>query len=167
MLSIYEYVGKDINRDMELTADVIVGNHRINFSLILQSNAEYEVYDTNTHTLGYFTYNARIKIILDNEGYDYIEVPEITKLNVPNLFTSANEMNSYIRMYNSLEAIDKYRISLKPKVEIININNFMLREFTVQEEIDVIHQNLLDLLKAREPGIWITTSEEKEVMIAV
>ena len=66
-----------------------------------------------------------------NEGYDYIEVPEITRLNVPNLFTSANEMNTYIRMYNSLEAIDKYRISLKPKVEIININNFMLREFTV------------------------------------
>jgi ATP-dependent 26S proteasome regulatory subunit len=31
----------------------------------------------------------------------------------------------------------------------------------------VFHQNLLDLLKAREPGIWITTSEEKEVMIAV
>lgn len=131
MLSIYEYVGKDINRDMELTADVIVGNHRINFNLILQSNAEYEVYDTNTHTLGYFTYNARIKNILDNEGYDYIEVPEIIRLNVPNLFTSANEMNTYIRMYNSLEAIDKYRISLKPKVEIININNFMLREFTV------------------------------------
>ena len=31
----------------------------------------------------------------------------------------------------------------------------------------MFHQNLLDLLKAREPGIWITTSEEKEVMIAV
>lgn len=31
----------------------------------------------------------------------------------------------------------------------------------------MFHHNLLDLLKAREPGIWITTSEEKEVMIAV
>lgn len=31
----------------------------------------------------------------------------------------------------------------------------------------MFHQNLLNLLKAREPGIWITTSEEKEVMIAV
>ena len=31
----------------------------------------------------------------------------------------------------------------------------------------MFYQNLLDLLKAREPGIWITTSEEKEVMIAI
>lgn len=31
----------------------------------------------------------------------------------------------------------------------------------------MFYQNLLDLLKAREPGIWIITSEEKEVMIAI
>ena len=31
----------------------------------------------------------------------------------------------------------------------------------------MFYQNLLDLLKAREPGIWITTSEEKEVMVAI
>lgn len=31
----------------------------------------------------------------------------------------------------------------------------------------MFYQNLLDLLRAREPGIWIVTSEEKEVMIAV
>lgn len=31
----------------------------------------------------------------------------------------------------------------------------------------MFYQNLLDLLKAREPGVWITTSEEKEVMIAI
>ena len=31
----------------------------------------------------------------------------------------------------------------------------------------MFYQDLLDLLKAREPGIWITTSEEKEVMLAI
>lgn len=31
----------------------------------------------------------------------------------------------------------------------------------------MFYQNLLDLLRAREPGIWITTSEEKEVMVAI
>lgn len=31
----------------------------------------------------------------------------------------------------------------------------------------MFYQNLLDLLKARESGIWIVTSEEKEVMIAI
>lgn len=31
----------------------------------------------------------------------------------------------------------------------------------------MFYQKLLDLLKAREPGIWITTSEEKEVMVAI
>lgn len=31
----------------------------------------------------------------------------------------------------------------------------------------MFYQELLDLLKAREPGIWITTSEEKEVMVSI
>lgn len=31
----------------------------------------------------------------------------------------------------------------------------------------MFYQNLLDLLRAREPGIWITTSEEKEVMVGI
>lgn len=31
----------------------------------------------------------------------------------------------------------------------------------------MFYQELLDLLKAREPGIWITTSEEKEVIVSI
>lgn len=31
----------------------------------------------------------------------------------------------------------------------------------------MFYQELLDLLKAREPGIWITTSEEKEVIVSL
>ena len=31
----------------------------------------------------------------------------------------------------------------------------------------MFYQELLDLLKAREPGIWITTSEEKEVVVSI
>ena len=131
ILNIYEYVGKDINRDMELTADIIIGNHKITFNLNAQRDAEYEIYDSNVHTLGYFSYNARMRNIVENDGYDYMEAPEIAPLKVPKSFTNANEMNSYIRRHNLLTEIDRYRISLKPKVEIININSFMLREFTV------------------------------------
>lgn len=131
ILNIYEYVGKDINRDMELTANIIIGNHKITFNLNAQKDAEYEIYDSNMHTLGYFSYNARMRNIVENDGYDYMEAPEIAPLKVPKSFTNANEMNSYIRRHNLLTEIDRYRISLKPKVEIININSFMLREFTV------------------------------------
>lgn len=131
ILNIYEYVGKDINRDMELTANIIIGNHKITFNLNAQKDAEYEIYDSNMHTLGYFSYNARMRNIIENDGYDYMEAPEIAPLKVPKSFTNANEMNSYIRRHNLLTEIDRYRISLKPKVEIININSFMLREFTV------------------------------------
>lgn len=131
ILNIYEYVGKDINRDMELTANIIIGNHKITFNLNAQKDAEYEIYDSNIHTLGYFSYNARMRNIVENDGYDYMEAPEIAPLKVPKSFTNANEMNNYIRKHNLLTEIDRYRISLKPKVEIININSFMLREFTV------------------------------------
>ena len=31
----------------------------------------------------------------------------------------------------------------------------------------MFHKELLDLLKARQPGIWIRTSEEKEVVMAI
>lgn len=131
ILNIYEYVGKDINRDMELTADVIVGNCKVTFVLNAQRDVLYEIYDSNMHTLGYFNYSARIRNIVDNNGYDYVEVPEIAPLKVPKSLTNANDMNGYIKRHNSLNDIDKYRISLKPKVQIININNFMLREFTI------------------------------------
>ena len=116
---------------MELTANIIIGNHKITFNLNAQKDAEYEIYDSNMHTLGYFSYNARMRNIVENDGYDYMEAPEIAPLKVPKSFTNANEMNSYIRRHNLLTEIDRYRISLKPKVEIIDINSFMLREFTV------------------------------------
>lgn len=131
VLSISEYVGKDINRDMELTADVVIGNQKVTFNLNAQRNAEYEIYDSNMYTLGYFTYDARIRNIVVNDDYDQTEVPKIAPLKVPKFFTNINEINEYIKLNNTQEEIDRYRISLKPKIEIININNFMLREFTI------------------------------------
>lgn len=131
ILYVYEYVGKNIDRNMELTADVIIGDCKVIFNLNAQENELYEIYDSNTHTLGYFSYNAKIRNIVDNSEYEYIEIPEIAPLKVPKMFTNKHEMNSYIKKHNSLTDIDKYRISLKPKLEIININKFMLREFTV------------------------------------
>ena len=127
-LCVYEYTGKEITRDMTLNIQVILNDSKVKFIAESQRNSEPVIFDPNIDTLGYFSYNARIQGIGEND----IEIPEIIELNyLPKIFTNKNEMNSYVRNNNSTNEITAYKISLKPKIEIIDINKFMLREFTV------------------------------------
>lgn len=128
ILSIYEYVGKDLNRDMEIEVHAVIDNFHIKFRTSTLTDSEYDIYNSNEHTLGYFNYNAFIGFIKENES---IEVPKISPINVPKSYTNIDNMNEYVKDNNSINDIERYRISLKPKVETIDINKFMLREFLV------------------------------------
>lgn len=136
-LKICEYVGKAIFEEMNIETSLITGESIVKFrrrgAFTTQINETNDsVYDPDVETLGYFGYEASIYNITD----DVIEVseeeaPEIFNINVPQYFTTPTEMNEYCREHNNTEDIEKYRISLKPKVQLIDINKFMLREFSI------------------------------------
>lgn len=131
ILQLYEYTGKEITSDTEdINISIVIDDSHVKFRV--NNNVDFvenREFNPEMHMLGYLGYKARIYGINDN---DSIEVPEIAKLNnLPKSFTNVEEMNSYIRNNNSAEEITAYKISLKPKVEIIDINRFMLREFMV------------------------------------
>lgn len=137
-LKICEYVGKTINAEMNLETSLIVGDSLVKFRRRGQfttsnNNASDElIYDPDIETLGYFGYEAGIYNITDDSiEVSNEEAPEIFKIKVPQYFTTSEEMNNYCKENNSIEDIERYRISLKPKVQLIDINKFMLREFTI------------------------------------
>lgn len=129
-LYIYEYTGKEVNTDMDVSASIVIDESRVNFRIDFGRTPFNPVlFNPNIDMLGYLTGRARITGVAEN---DSIEVPEIATLSyVPKMFTNAEEMNNYIKNNNSVEEVTTYKISLKPKIEIIDINKFMLKEFTV------------------------------------
>lgn len=128
-LKICEYVGKSITVDMPITISVTIGRTLIKFRNRSSLTDSEIIYNSEVHTLGYFGYEAGIYNI--TEADEDTEAPIVHEIDVPRYYTTPEEMNTYCTEHNSLEEIERYRISLKPKVQLIDINKFMLREFTV------------------------------------
>lgn len=126
-LHLCEYVGKPINNDMEIQTSVRVGNQLINLSFLSFVQDDYSIYSPATSLFGYFGLNVRMRSVSVNTE-DEIEYPV---LNVPPIYSTPVEMNRYCARENSDIDIQRYKAALKPKVQLMNINSFMLREFTV------------------------------------
>lgn len=126
-LYICEYIGKPIHSDMELSLSVRVGNQMINLGFISYIDNEDTIYSPSISLFGYFGINIRIRGV-NVTTEDEIIYPQI---NVPNIYSTSIEMNEYCKRNNQEREIQEYKIALKPKVQLLNINSFMLREFTI------------------------------------
>lgn len=126
-LYLCEYVGKSINSEMDLSLSVRIGNQVINLGFINYIDDETNIYSPSNSLFGYFGINIRIRGV-NVTTEDVIEYPE---LNVPYVYSTAIEMNRYCARNNQDSQIRAYKTVLKPRIQLLNINSFMLREFTI------------------------------------
>lgn len=128
-LQLYEYAGKEIANTDDLTAYVVVNKTGIKFSAI-RNNSSDLLFNPSEQRFGYLNIPARIAAFHQEEAE--IEAPEIKSLSkVPLSFSTQENMELYIVSNNTPEEITAYKKSLKPRTKLININKFMLREFTI------------------------------------
>ena len=127
LLYICEYTGKLITKDTEVTVSVDTEKTTVKYRIRGAIGNGHIKYNPSQTCLGYLEYEATVYNICNNEG----EYPEIAPLKVSRTYSDPERMAIFCRDNNTTEKIDRYKILLKPKVEIIDINRFMLREFTV------------------------------------
>lgn len=127
MLQLYEYTGKEINSNMELIAHAVIDDNEINFKTRTETIGA-TIFNPREQALGYIDLPARIYGSHETE----IEAPEMNLLSkVPMTYTTSEKMLEYILRNNTPEEITAYKMSLKPKIRLMDVNKFMLREFTV------------------------------------
>ena len=127
-LQLYEYTGKEIKPEDDLTFYVVVDNVEIKMSKV--SLGQMEGFNPNDSVLGYLTIPARIVNVHEDDLF--VEVPEMELLSqVPMSFSTQDDMNRFVVTSNTANEITAYKMSLRPKARLININKFMLREFTI------------------------------------
>lgn len=130
-LTICEYTGKTIPLNVLPQVNIYKNNKKIICESKTHlrnpsSNISNEVFNEND-SIGYMVY--AIDHILDS-SYNKKDI-EYPKLKVPYYFSDNLNMVSYIKSQNTPEDIIKYKIALKGKVEILNINKYMVNEYLV------------------------------------
>ena len=78
----------------------------------------------------YYELDSCYRGLFDSNYIDEEEKREIKYIpNLPNSYTSPDAMYKYIVEHNNSEDIVKYKASVKEKVRLININNFIINDF--------------------------------------
>lgn len=128
-LQLYEYTGKEIASNSDLVACVYIDNIEVKFHIRPTAN-NITLFNPNEDVLGYINIASRITGISEKDSD--LEIPDMALLSkVPPAYSNQEDMQSYITTNNTAESITAYKLSLKPKARLININKFMLREFTI------------------------------------
>lgn len=131
-LQLYEYTGKEIKSEDDLTFYVVIDDVEIKMAKtsLNRQGHNIETFNPNDNVLGYLSMPVRIVNV--HEGDLSVEVPEMELLpQIPMSFSNPDDMNGFIVTSNSPNEITAYKMSLRPKAKLININKFMLREFTI------------------------------------
>lgn len=126
--SILEYVGKKIEFNNIL---IEIYYDKFKISILTTENVSDENYNNNVdNQLKYYSFKHIEMItqpLLDEEIEKHIK--KSYALNVCNSFNKPELMYQYILNNNTIEDIIKYKISMKPAIKLININDFMIKEF--------------------------------------
>ena len=121
-LSLLEYTGKMIageNLKVQITTEDYLSVFNVS-----NDNTEEILYD-EIYRIGYCTLRGLNSDFLMTD----IEKKEYIKLQVSNSNMSLRAMLDYLIDNNSIDEITRYTMSMKPKLKLANINNFMVKEY--------------------------------------
>ena len=120
-LSLLEYTGKMIAGE-NLKVEITTGDYLSVFNV---SNNNIEILYDEIYRIGYCT----LKGLNSDFFATDIEKKEYAKLQVSNSNMSLRAMLDYLIDNNSIDEITRYTMSMKPKLKLANINNFMVKEY--------------------------------------
>lgn len=121
-LSLLEYTGKMIAGE-NLKVQITTGDYLSVFN-VSNDKIEEILYD-EIYRIGYCT----LKGLNSDFFATDIEKKEYVKLQVSNSNMSLRAMLDYLIDNNSIDEITRYTMSMKPKLKLANINNFMVEEY--------------------------------------
>lgn len=131
-LYIYEYIGKEVPMETIIKTFVYLKHTfedgktlitKLNF--IMTRKGAFTLAENNK--IEYFEIESTISgISTINE-----DIPDIPKMNYTYVHTNTSVMRDKFLDNNTEIAIMEYKRALKPKVKLININRYMINEFTV------------------------------------
>lgn len=124
-----EYVGKSLKFENNFKASIHVNNKKINI-IATKNHEDNDFYDSENHLLAYYNFSCIYVDIVDQNQDETTFGDDYQKLNVPYILSTPKNMYSYIIDNNIIEDIVKYRISIKPEIRFVNINRFMVNEFS-------------------------------------
>ena len=121
-LSLLEYTGKMITGE-NLKVQITTGDYLSVFN-VSNDKIEEILYD-EIYRIGYCTLRGLNSDFFATD----IEKKEYVKLQVSNSNMSLRAMLDYLIDNNSIDEITRYTMSMKPKLKLANINNFMVKEY--------------------------------------
>ena len=121
-LSLLEYTGKMIAGE-NLKVQITTGDYLSVFN-VSNDKIEEILYD-EIYRIGYCTLRGLYSDFFATD----IEKKEYAKLQVSNSNMSLRAMLDYLIDNNSIDEITRYTMSMKPKLKLANINNFMVKEY--------------------------------------
>ena len=121
-LSLLEYTGKMIAGE-NLKVQITTGDYLSVFN-VSNDKIEEILYD-EIYRIGYCTLRGLNSDFFATD----IEKKEYAKLQVSNSNMSLRAMLDYLIDNNSIDEITRYTMSMKPKLKLANINNFMVKEY--------------------------------------
>lgn len=132
---ICEYAGKEITKSLSPKINIHIDGTLIKIATkesIFNKEQEIffdrdrEILFSENEDIGYLKYYSTI-IGTDISKCDL----SYNKLNMPFEFTDKVSMVKYCIEHNTAEEITKYKIALRGKVKLINVNTFMIDEFLI------------------------------------
>lgn len=131
-LLVCEYCGnKPFYRHTNVNINMFNNNFNINYFGQCLDNDEFTVYHPNLDVLGYF---ECVGSVIINKPIDKdIQIYKYNDLiaNKKYCYSSSVNMKTYILNNNKHEDIVKYKLSIKIKNKPININNYIVNEFSI------------------------------------
>lgn len=126
-VTICEYTGKSILTNILPQINIYKDNKKISCGAVDCVNNGLEVFNTNDD-IGYIKYRISYSALESTSDIKDIQYP---KLKVPYNYTDKENMIQYCKKNNTADALIKYKIALKGKVELLNIDRYMVNEFLI------------------------------------
>ena len=127
-LTVCEYTGKEITKFTLPKIEIHIDQYKIIFNCSNALNdSDERVIFSSEDDIGYVQFAGRISHLEDTDE-KMIEYPT---LNIPYYFSTEKDMKRQIKQNNTLDDIIKYKIAFKGKVEILDINKYMVNEFLI------------------------------------
>lgn len=128
---ICEYTGKSIIRNINPTLYIHVGERKMKYicnKCLITNNRD--VFNSEDD-IGYIKYaGVLVSGLSINKQENDLEL-EYPKLKTPYIFTDRKSMRMYCMKNNTSDEIIKYKIALKGKVKILDVNKYMINEFLI------------------------------------
>lgn len=128
-ITICEYTGKDISSHVYPNLSIVKGSDNIKIATLEYLENGHQVFSSKDD-IGYLKY----KINTSSCTLEHVSVVEDIRypnLKVPYNYTDKENMIEYCKKNNASQEIIKYKIALKGKVELLNIDEYMVNEYLI------------------------------------